>query len=94
MATIRNQRNVVMLVLKRDAASQGRENVQAVRSPGSFYLPSVSCFAHLQPSRLHGEEREKTARHSDRIQPNAGPAWSGCPGGTWHRALSATLSVN
>ena len=93
MATIRNQRNSERLVLTQDNAPRNRELDQAVRDPGSFYLPSVSGLMFLQPSRMRGS-KHGTTRHPDHASTKqvARQAWPGCSGQAGLRAASA-LSI-
>jgi hypothetical protein len=101
MATIRNERNVNLLVLNQDDAQRNRD-VQAVCAPGSFYLPPVSGSMFKQPSRMRGC-LHGTTRHPDHTTKSVVPvastslversAWSGSRVITGHGAASA-LSAN
>ena len=81
MATIRNQRNQERLVLVEDQNLRDRRVAQAVRDPGSFYLPSVTGSMRLQPSFstgcAHGTTRHPGhAKETKRAWPGRVPA--GC----------------
>ena len=93
MATIRNQRNLNLLVLNQDDAQRNRDD-QAVSTPGSFYLPPVSGPVFKQPSRmrgcLHGTTRHPGHATTKSVERSA---WSGSRVITGHGAASA-LSVN
>jgi hypothetical protein len=93
MATIRNQRNSNLVVLKQDAVTLNRDS-QAVCAPGSIYLPSVSGFMFLQPSRKSGCKHE-TTRHLDHAMAKLDEpmAWSGSLGRTGLRA-SSVITIN
>jgi hypothetical protein len=94
MATIRNQRNSNLVVLNQDVVVTLNRDSQAVCDPGSLYLPSVSGFMFLQPSRKRGC-RHGTTRHLDHAmaKPDERQAWSGRLGRTGLRAPSV-ISIN
>jgi uncharacterized protein YgiB involved in biofilm formation len=93
MATIRNQRNSNPVVLAQDVVTLNRDG-QAVCAPGSFYLPSVSGFMFMQPSRKHGCKHE-TTRHLDHAlaKSDERQAWLGRLGRTGPRA-SSVITIN
>lgn len=92
MATIRNERNVNLLVLNQDDAQRNRD-AQAVCAPGSFYLPPVSGPMFLQPSRMRGA-KHGTTRHPDHATTKSveRSAWSGSQVITGHGAASALFA--
>ena len=94
MATIRNQRNSNLVVLSQDVVVTLNRDSQAVCDPGSLYLPSVSGFMFLQPSRKRGCKHEAT-RHLDHDMAKSDErhAWSGRLGQTGPRA-SSVISIN
>ena len=94
MATIHTERNSERLILNQGHAQCEHANDQAMRTPGSFYLPSVFGLSWLQPSRMRDCSRG-TVRHPDPVsaKPLHGRTGSGC----WAiagRRVSTPLRVN
>ena len=91
MATIHTKCNSERLVLNQGHAQCDHAN-QAVRTSGTFYLPSVFGLSWLQPSHMRGGSHE-AARHPDPVAVKSDRTGPGRWAIAGHRALPV-LRIN